>query len=222
MEVRELEQVAPSVRSQLRASPRGAASPGWKRAMDISIATLGLILAAPILAVVAIVVVLDSGGPVIFRQKRVGRCGLPFYVYKLRTMRHRGDEEGLSPASRTVDGIVLKQIDDPRFTRVGRFLRKYSLDELPQLLNVLRGEMSVVGPRPLVWGEVDMEDPRHQRRLEVLPGLTCLWQVLGRNKIDREGHIRLDLEYLDRRSFWLDLWILLRTVPAVVRADGAI
>ena len=190
--------------------------------MDLVLVAGGLALAAPLLAVVALVVRIDSGGPILFRQKRVGRYGAPFYVYKIRTMRHRGDEEGLSPASRTVQGIARKDGNDPRVTRAGRFLRKYSLDELPQLVNVLRGEMSLVGPRPLVWGEVDMEDRRHQRRLEVLPGLTCLWQISGRNKIDREGHIRLDLEYLDRRSFWLDLWILIRTIPAVIRADGAI
>jgi lipopolysaccharide/colanic/teichoic acid biosynthesis glycosyltransferase len=159
---------------------------------------------------------------VIFRQKRVGRYGEPFYVYKIRTMRHRGEEEGLCDCSRTVDGIVRKEANDPRVTRVGRFLRKYSVDELPQFFNVLKGEMSLVGPRPLVWGEVDMSDPRHRRRLEVLPGITCLWQVSGRSKIDREGHIRLDLEYLDRRSFWLDLWILVQTIPAVIRAEGAV
>lgn len=194
----------------------------WKRGLDLLLASVGLLLAAPILAAVAIVVCLDSGWPVIFRQKRVGRHGVPFYVYKIRTMRHQGDEEGIGPGTLTVDGIVAKRPNDPRCTRVGRFLRKYSLDEVPQLVNVLRGEMSMVGPRPLVWGEVDFSDPRHRRRLEVLPGLTCLWQISGRNKIDREGHIRLDLEYLERRSFLLDLWILLRTIPAVLRADGAV
>jgi lipopolysaccharide/colanic/teichoic acid biosynthesis glycosyltransferase len=194
----------------------------WKRGVDLLLASLGLCLAMPLMAVVAVIVCLDSGWPVIFRQKRVGRHGEPFYVYKIRTMRHQGDEEGVSPTTRTVNGIVAKLPNDPRCTRVGRFLRKYSIDEVPQLLNVLRGEMSIVGPRPLVWGEVDLADPRHRRRLEVLPGLTCLWQVSGRNKIDREGHIRLDLEYLERRSFWLDLWILIRTIPAVIRADGAI
>jgi lipopolysaccharide/colanic/teichoic acid biosynthesis glycosyltransferase len=194
----------------------------WKRGVDLVLAAIGLVLAAPCMLVVAIVVYLDSGGPVIFRQKRVGRFGAPFYVLKFRTMRHSEDAEGIGPHTRTVGGIVLKAPDDPRHTRVGRFLRKYSLDELPQLINILRGEMSVVGPRPLVWGEVDFADPRHQRRLEILPGLTCLWQVSGRNRIDREGHIRLDLEYLERRSFLFDLWILLRTIPAVIRADGAI
>jgi lipopolysaccharide/colanic/teichoic acid biosynthesis glycosyltransferase len=213
------------VSTQLRAptaSERAAVSDPWKRGVDLVIAAVGLVLAVPVLALLAFVVLLDSGGPVIFRQKRVGLCGTPFYIYKIRTMRHRGDEEGLGPEARTAEGIVLKESDDPRRTRAGRFLRKYSLDELPQLLNVLRGEMSLVGPRPLVWGEVDMDDPRHQRRLEALPGLTGLWQISGRNKIDRDGHIRLDLEYLDRRSFWFDLWILIRTIPAVISADGAI
>jgi lipopolysaccharide/colanic/teichoic acid biosynthesis glycosyltransferase len=213
------------VRTQLRVplgSNGAAIAASWKRGFDVVIAAVGLVLAAPVLALLAVVVLLDSGGPVIFRQKRVGRHGFPFYIYKIRTMRHRGDEEGLGPEAQTAEGIVLKESDDPRRTRAGRFLRKYSLDELPQLLNVLRGEMSLVGPRPLVWGEVDLDDPRHQRRLEVLPGLTCLWQVSGRNKIDRDGHIRLDLEYLDRRSFWLDLWIIIRTIPAVISADGAI
>lgn len=208
--------------SSTAASDHASVFDPWKRRIDLLIAAAGLVLAAPLLVLLAVVVLLDSGGPVIFRQKRVGLNGAPFYVYKIRTMRHRGDEEGLGPGARTAGGIVLKESADPRVTRAGRFLRKYSLDELPQLLNVLRGEMSMVGPRPLVWGEVDMDDPRHQRRLEALPGLTCLWQISGRNKIDRDGHIRLDLEYLDRRSFWLDLWILLRTIPAVIRADGAI
>lgn len=194
----------------------------WKRGLDLALASIGLVLGAPLMAGVALVVALDSRGPVIFRQKRVGRHGAPFMILKFRTMRHTGDEEGIGPDTRTEGGIVVKTADDPRHTRVGRFLRKYSLDELPQLVNVLRGEMSLVGPRPLVWGEVDLSDPRHRRRLEALPGLTCLWQVSGRNRIDREGHIRLDLEYLERRSFLLDLWILLRTIPAVLRADGAI
>jgi lipopolysaccharide/colanic/teichoic acid biosynthesis glycosyltransferase len=190
--------------------------------LDLVLAVIGLVLAAPVLAVVAVVVLLDSGGPVIFCQKRVGRFGAPFWVLKFRTMRHQGDEHGIGPETRTAGGIVLKTPDDPRYTRVGRALRKYSLDELPQLVNILRGEMSFVGPRPLVWGEVDFSDPRHRRRLDVLPGLTCLWQVSGRNRIDREGHLRLDMEYLERRSFLFDLWLLLRTIPAVIRADGAI
>ena len=194
----------------------------WKRGVDVLLASAGLLVTAPLVAAVAAAVWIDLRKPVIFRQKRVGRYGEPFYVYKIRTMRHDGDEEGIGPTTRVVGGMVAKIPDDPRCTRLGRFLRKYSIDELPQLLNVLRGEMSLVGPRPLVWGEADFADPRHQRRLEVLPGLTCLWQISGRNKVDMDVRLRLDMEYLERRSFLLDLWILLRTIPAVIRADGAI
>jgi lipopolysaccharide/colanic/teichoic acid biosynthesis glycosyltransferase len=193
-----------------------------KRGLDLILASVGVCLSAPLMAAVAVAVALDLRQPIIFRQKRIGRYGEPFYVYKIRTMRHSGDEEGIGPTTRVEGGMVAKIADDPRCTRLGRFLRKYSIDEVPQLLNILKGEMSLVGPRPLVWGEADLSDPRHRRRLEALPGLTCLWQISGRNKIDRETRIDLDLQYLEQRSFLFDLWILLRTIPAVLRADGAI
>jgi lipopolysaccharide/colanic/teichoic acid biosynthesis glycosyltransferase len=189
-----------------------------KRGFDLIVATVGLVLCLPLLALVALLVRLDSSGPVIFRQKRIGRYGDPFFVYKFRTMRHGPSEEEDSPECPCP---IVKRDADPRVTRIGRFLRKYSLDEFPQLLNVIRGQMSLVGPRPFVWGEVDSRDARVRQRHEVLPGLTCLWQVSGRSRLDLDQRLTLDLEYVEHQSFWLDLWLLWKTIGAVIRADGA-
>jgi lipopolysaccharide/colanic/teichoic acid biosynthesis glycosyltransferase len=188
-----------------------------KRVFDVIVAAVGLVLCLPLLILVALFVRLDSAGPVIFRQKRIGRYGEPFYVFKFRTMRHQPAEENTPECT----SPIVKAGKDPRVTRIGRFLRKYSLDELPQLLNVLRGQMSLVGPRPFVWGEVDLRDPRVRRRHEAMPGLTCLWQVSGRSKLDLDQRLRLDLDYVEHPSFWMDLWLLWKTIGAVIRADGA-
>lgn len=191
-----------------------------KRAWERTAAAVGLVLLAPLLAVIALAVRCDSPGPALYRQRRVGREGAPFVMLKFRTMsedahRARADLEN------DCDGVLFKSRTDPRVTRVGRVLRKYSLDELPQLVNVLRGEMSLVGPRPPLEAEVDAypDDVRH--RLAVLPGLTGLWQVSGRSDLSWEESVRLDLSYVDNWTLRNDLAILARTVPAVVTHRGA-
>jgi exopolysaccharide biosynthesis polyprenyl glycosylphosphotransferase len=182
-----------------------------------------LVAGLPMLAI-AIVVKLTSPGPVFFRQQRSGLNGSPFTIFKFRTMMSNAEQfKHELAAMNEMSGPVFKVTNDPRINPVGKFLRKYSLDELPQLFNVLRGEMSLVGPRPLPVDEVKrFNDVAHRRRLSVKPGLTCLWQVQGRNKIsDFKEWVRLDLEYIDNWSIWLDLAILVRTVPAVFTATGA-
>jgi lipopolysaccharide/colanic/teichoic acid biosynthesis glycosyltransferase len=160
----------------------------------------------------------------LFRQQRAGLNGQPFTMFKFRTMVSNAEQlKAEMAALNEMTGPVFKVTNDPRVTHLGRFLRKYSLDELPQLFNVLRGEMSLVGPRPLPVDEVArFDDVSHRRRLSVKPGLTCLWQVRGRNQImDFRDWVRLDLEYIDNWSLWLDLKILLRTIPAVLAGTGA-
>jgi exopolysaccharide biosynthesis polyprenyl glycosylphosphotransferase len=184
---------------------------------------LGLLL-VPVIPVIALVIKLTSRGPVFFRQQRAGLNGQPFTMFKFRTMVTNAEQlKAELAALNEMSGPVFKVTNDPRITRVGSFLRKYSLDELPQLFNVLRGEMSLVGPRPLPVDEVArFDDVAHRRRLSVKPGLTCLWQVRGRNQImDFKDWVRLDLEYIDNWSLWLDFQILLRTIPAVFAGTGA-
>ena len=182
-----------------------------------------LIFGLPML-VIALAIKLTSPGPVLFRQQRSGLSGAPFNIFKFRTMTTNAEQlQHELAAMNEMSGPVFKVTNDPRVTPLGSWLRKWSLDELPQLFNVLRGEMSLVGPRPLPVNEVKrFNDLAHRRRLSVKPGLTCLWQIGGRNKIsDFKEWVRLDLEYIDNWSIWLDLSILLRTVPAVLRATGA-
>ena len=182
-----------------------------------------LVLALPML-VLALLIKLTSTGPVFFRQQRSGLNGSPFSIFKFRTMATNAEQfQHELAAMNEMSGPVFKVTNDPRITALGKILRKYSLDELPQLFNVLRGEMSLVGPRPLPVNEVKrFNDLAHRRRLSVKPGLTCLWQVQGRNKIsDFKEWVRLDLEYIDNWSIWLDLAILLRTIPAVFKGTGA-
>ena len=167
---------------------------------------------------------LSSPGPVFFRQQRAGLNGQPFTMYKFRTMVTNAEQlQAELAALNEMSGPVFKIAKDPRITPLGRILRKFSLDEFPQLFNVLRGEMSLVGPRPLPVQEVArFDDVSHRRRLSVKPGLTCLWQVRGRNEITSfKEWVRLDLEYIDNWSLWLDLQILLRTIPAVFTGTGA-
>jgi exopolysaccharide biosynthesis polyprenyl glycosylphosphotransferase len=173
---------------------------------------------------IAIAIKLSSRGPVFFKQQRSGQNGRPFMLYKFRTMVTNAEQyQHELAAMNEMRGPVFKVTKDPRITPVGKFLRKYSLDELPQLWNVLRGEMSLVGPRPLPVDEVRrFSDLAHRRRLSVKPGLTCLWQIAGRNQIfDFKDWVRLDLEYIDNWSLWLDFKILLLTIPAVFRGTGA-
>jgi lipopolysaccharide/colanic/teichoic acid biosynthesis glycosyltransferase len=193
-----------------------------KRALDVVGAVIALVLSAPVMLLAALAIKIETHGPVLYRSTRVGRGGKPFTFYKLRSMvngadRHRHHLSHLNEC----DGPVFKISRDPRVTVVGRFLRTTSLDELPQLWNVLRGDMSLVGPRPPIPDEVSHYQPWQMRRLEVRPGLTCLWQISGRSRIGFEEWMRLDLEYIQRRSFRLDFRILLRTIPAVISREGA-
>jgi exopolysaccharide biosynthesis polyprenyl glycosylphosphotransferase len=193
-----------------------------KRGVDVIGAAAGLALASPVLAVAAAAVRLTSSGPVLFRQTRCGLNGRRFEIVKLRTMCANA-EQRLDEILHLneMDGPVFKVKDDPRVTRVGRLLRRYSLDEIPQLWNVLRGDMSLVGPRPPLPHEVSQYESAERRRLSMRPGLTCLWQVSGRNDIGFDEWVRLDLEYIDGWSLYQDFKILVRTVPAVLFGTGA-
>ena len=198
---------------------RGYGAP--KRALDLGLCILLFPVIALVLAACAVAIRIDSPGPVIFKQRRTGLHGRRFGMYKFRTMVANAEELKADLQHLSIVPLPdFKLIDDPRITRVGRFLRKASLDELPQLLNVIRGEMSLVGPRPTSFAP-STYDLWHTERLEVLPGVTGLWQVVGRNAATFDERLRLDIEYIDRMSLRLDLWILLRTVLAVVRRSGA-
>ncbi|HEY1663383.1 MAG TPA: sugar transferase [Verrucomicrobiae bacterium] len=195
-----------------------------KQVLDFVGACVLLICSSPIFLIVAILIKANSKGPVFFKQQRSGLNGGPFTLYKFRTMVTNAEQfKHELEAMNEMVGPVFKVTNDPRVTSIGKFLRRYSLDELPQLWNVLRGEMSLVGPRPLPVDEVRrFNDFAHRRRLSVKPGLTCLWQISGRNQIsDFKDWVRLDLEYIDNWSLWLDLKILLKTIPAVVIGTGA-
>ena len=195
-----------------------------KQLMDFTGALFLLIALSWLFVILAILIKLTSPGPVFFRQQRSGLNGSPFTIYKFRTMGTNAEQlKHELEAMNEMSGPVFKVTNDPRITPIGKFLRKYSLDELPQLYNVLRTEMSLVGPRPLPVDEVKRFDNlAHRRRLSVKPGLPCLWQISGRNQItDFKEWVRLDLEYIDNWSLWLDLKILVRTIPAVLIGTGA-
>jgi len=193
-----------------------------KRAIDASIALMALILAAPVLLLIAMLIRVTSSGPVFFRQTRIGAGGRSFVMLKFRTMKDRCSDDLhreyvkdlLNGAATQKDGLF-KLHNDPRITAVGRALRKLSLDELPQLINVLRGEMSLVGPRPSLPWELRMFPAWAYRRLEVLPGVTGLWQVGGRNRLTMLQGLELDVQYVEQRSLWLDLRILAKTPIAL-------
>jgi len=194
----------------------------FKRAVDVFISLAVLILLSPILALSALLIKLESPGPVIFRQTRVGRGGREFTIFKFRTMRVNAEREQEQLAARNeASGPLFKMRDDPRRTRVGKWLRRTSIDELPQLWNVLRGEMSVVGPRPALPKEVAQYQPWHRRRLEAAPGITGLWQVSGRSELDFEEGVLLDLYYVENWSPFLDLKIMLRSIPTILLGRGA-
>jgi len=195
-----------------------------KQVLDFTLALVMLVALLPLLLLIALLIKITSPGPVLFRQQRSGLNGRPFTIYKFRTMVTNAEQlKHELEAMNEMTGPVFKVTNDPRITPLGRILRKFSLDEFPQLINVLRGEMSLVGPRPLPVDEVKrFNDLAHRRRLSVKPGLTCLWQISGRNNVrDFKDWVRLDLEYIDNWSIWLDLKILLRTVPVVLAGTGA-
>jgi len=193
-----------------------------KSAMDIIISGFGIIMLSPLFLIAAILIKLTSPGPVLFKQIRVGLNGRKFVLYKFRTMyRDAEAKQAELKALNEMDGPVFKIKKDPRITPVGRILRKFSLDELPQLLNVFVGDMSMIGPRPPLPNEVAQYESWQRRRLSMRPGVTCLWQISGRNKIDFNEWMKLDLKYLDNWSLWFDVKILIRTVPAVLFGTGA-
>ena len=194
-----------------------------KRALDIVVSLTALILVSPLFLVVAVAVWIEDGGPVFFTQTRVGQFGRLFKMVKIRSMCLDAEQrlKELLAKNQHQEGVTFKLKDDPRITRVGKWLRKYSLDELPQLYNVLKGDMSLVGPRPPLPREVAMYSLAHRRRLATRPGITCLWQISGRSNIDFSGQVKLDVTYIENQSLWSDLKILLRTIPAVLSGKGA-
>ena len=187
-----------------------------KRAMDIVLGTLGLLVLSPVILIAAILIRLTSSGPIIFRQTRCGLNGRTFTFYKFRSMVADAEQRLSEVAHLNPKEIVTKIPNDPRLTRVGKWLRRFSVDEIPQLINVLRGDMSLVGPRPAIPSEVAQYQRWQRRRLRMRPGLTCLWAVQGRDKIDFESWMRLDLQYIDNWSLGLDARIILRTIPQVL------
>jgi len=193
-----------------------------KRALDITLSLALLVALWWLFVLIAILVKATSRGPVIYRQYRIGRGGRAFRFFKFRSMVDGADAQLDEVAGlNTTGGPTFKHPEDPRITSVGRFLRRTSLDELPQLVNVLRGDMSLVGPRPPLGREVAEYNARDMGRLAVQPGITCLWQVNGRSHLGFADQVDLDLEYVNRRSLALDLYILLQTVPAVLTGRGA-
>jgi lipopolysaccharide/colanic/teichoic acid biosynthesis glycosyltransferase len=196
--------------------------PLWKRLLDVAGAGAGLVALAPLFVIIALAVKLTSRGPTLFAQWRSGLGGRPFKMFKFRTMAVDAEarQAELRPASEQ-DGPAFKLKRDPRVTLIGRLLRKTSIDELPQLWNVLKGEMTLVGPRPLPCDETEACRPWQRRRLAVTPGLTCFWQVEGRSQVSFDDWMRADLRYVRRRSLWTDLRLILRTVPAVLFGRGA-
>jgi lipopolysaccharide/colanic/teichoic acid biosynthesis glycosyltransferase len=193
-----------------------------QRALDVLFCSVLLLLLWPVFGVIALLIRLDSPGPVLFKQRRVGRDGEEFWFYKFRSMVSDAEaKRHLLEMQNERTGPVFKMKNDPRITRVGRVLRKFSLDELPQLINVLKGDMSLVGPRPALPREVALYTPRQRQRLIGLPGVTGLWQVSGRASLSFERAVELDLYYIEHQSLGLYFRILLLTVPAVLRSDGA-
>ena len=195
----------------------------FKRLMDIMLAILVLVLGSPIFLLTAFLVKVTSPGPIIFSQIRVGRYGRHFKFYKFRSMYIDAEarKAELMKHNESKDGVIFKMKHDPRITPVGRFIRKFSLDELPQLFNVVLGDMSLVGPRPPLPSEVRTYTLEERKRLNITPGITCLWQVSGRSELPFSKQIALDKEYIASRSAWKDFLILLKTIPAILTGKGA-
>jgi len=194
-----------------------------KRALDLFMATAILIILMPVFVILVAVVRTASSGPILFRQTRIGQHGKEFTLLKFRTMFDGSDARvpSLAGMNHMADGPLFKIRDDPRVTAAGRWMRKYSLDELPQLFNVLAGSMSLVGPRPALPHETETYSDNVRRRLTVKPGITGLWQISGRCDLSWEQSVRLDIRYVETWNFFVDVWILLRTIPAVISGRGA-
>jgi lipopolysaccharide/colanic/teichoic acid biosynthesis glycosyltransferase len=194
-----------------------------KRGCDITLSALALVMLSPLLLLIAVLIKMEDKGPIIFAQVRVGRFGRQFKMFKFRSMCPGAEERLRDLLSRNQhrEGVTFKLKDDPRVTRVGKILRKYSLDELPQFYNVWRGDMTLVGPRPPVPREVERYTMADRRRLEVKPGITCFWQISGRSEIDFSEQVELDVRYIETQNFWLDMSILAQTIPAAIAGKGA-
>ncbi len=194
-----------------------------KRSLDLFGSAAALLLLSPLFAMIAVLIKLEDRGPILFRQVRVGRHGRHFMMLKFRSMRVDAEArlKELLAKNQHSGGVTFKLKDDPRITRVGKWIRKYSFDELPQFWNVLVGEMSLVGPRPPVPREVALYTLADRRRLAVTPGITCIWQISGRAEIDFPGQVQLDVRYIESRSLWQDIKILCKTIPAVLTGTGA-
>ena len=200
------------------------AARGLKRLLDLAASSAALVCFSPVFLVTALLIKIEDGGPVFFCQKRVGAGGRLFGMWKFRSMIMNADEvveQLLAQNQHGQSGVTFKMKDDPRITRIGKWLRKLSIDEFPQFYNVLRGDMSLVGPRPPLPREVATYKASHLRRLRIRPGITCLWQIGGRAEIDFEGQVRLDLQYIRSSSAAYDILILLKTIPAVLFGKGA-
>lgn len=194
-----------------------------KRSIDVVGASMGLIILSPILIIVAIIIKIESRGPIIFSQIRVGLNGKEFKMYKFRSMVENAEElkRGLE-SKNEMSGPMFKIKDDPRITRIGKFIRKTSIDELPQLINVIKGEMSLVGPRPSLPNEVEKFESWMHERLTVKPGLTCYWQVSGRNNIDFENWMKLDVKYVKERNIFIDIKLIFRTAIMLLGDKNAV
>ena len=194
-----------------------------KRLLDIIVSITVLVLLSPLLLLTALLIYFDSPGPIFFSQKRVGKQGRLFTMWKFRSMHVDAEKHKavLMKKNEMSDGVLFKMKNDPRITRVGKFIRKFSIDEIPQLFNVLVGEMSLVGPRPPLPNEVAKYTPYHRQRLEVTPGITCFWQISGRNEIPFPKQVELDIYYITTQSFLGDIKLLFKTVPAVIKGHGA-
>lgn len=193
-----------------------------KRFFDIALSVIGLIILSPLMLVIAYKIKKEDGGPVFYRQVRVGKNGCRFEMYKFRSMVTNADQllEKLKDQN-DVDGAMFKLKHDPRITKIGHFIREHSLDELPQLVNVLKGDMSLVGPRPPLPSEVDQYTEYDKQRLYVMPGCTGLWQATVRNKVGFNEMVQLDIQYIQKASFMFDLWIIWKTIEIIIRPNGS-
>jgi exopolysaccharide biosynthesis polyprenyl glycosylphosphotransferase len=194
-----------------------------KRLLDVVGSALLLLLFSPIFIAIMVAIKLDSAGPVLFKQTRVGRYGQLFSMWKFRSMHIDAEarKKALMDKNEMSGGVLFKMRNDPRITSVGRFIRRASIDELPQLWNVFVGDMSLVGPRPALPSEVNQYSLAERKRLDVIPGITCIWQVSGRSEIPFDQQVHLDVQYIESQSFWLDLKLLVLTIPAVFLGRGA-
>lgn len=193
-----------------------------KRFFDIALSAIGLIILSPLMLIIAYKIKKEDGGPVFYKQIRVGKNGCHFKMYKFRSMVINADQllEELK-GQNDVDGAMFKMKHDPRITKIGHFIREHSLDELPQLINVLKGDMSLVGPRPPLPSEVDQYTEYDKQRLYVIPGCTGLWQATVRNKVGFNEMVQLDIQYIQKASFMFDLWIIWKTIEIIIRPNGS-